>query len=304
MSPRQARRERREAERKAKKLALKKSRLAENQLSPTLNDLPDIQPRSNPELQDELPPKNSCDDAARDAGRDEIPSRPSQLATSSTEIRHNVIADRASLQAGLPLPPPGPAPSFQHRLARKEFGFVSQRRTAASRTNSKLSTGPRTEDGKLASSRNSTKHGLASGTLIIPGEDPTAFEMLLDDLLEEHQPASPTERLLIEEMAQSYRLTQRALRLENTCFTNEGVNEKQLALFLRYQTTHERRFYKALNCLLQIKKEAVRNHRGFVSQPSRSATPEIGFVSQADPPTPLPPQCVRLKADTYSVEAS
>jgi hypothetical protein len=66
---------------------------------------------------------------------------------------------------------------------------------------------PRTPEGKLASSRNSLKHGLACAQLIIPGEDPTAFDALLADLLDEHQPANPTEQLLVQEIAQSYWLT-------------------------------------------------------------------------------------------------
>ncbi|MGI8961030.1 MAG: hypothetical protein ACR2IV_14950 [Bryobacteraceae bacterium] len=139
------------------------------------------------------------------------------------------------------------------------------------------STGPRTLAGKLASSGNSLKHGLAAPRLIIPGEDRTAFEALLADLLDEHQPASPTEELLVHEIAQSWWLTQRALRFQNECFTAEGVDEKRLSLFLRYQTTHERAFHKALSALIRLKKDRA---RGFVSQSSAKARLEPGFVSQ------------------------
>ena len=150
-------------------------------------------------------------------------------------------------------------------------------RAEINRTNSQHSTGPRTPEGKLASSRNSFKHGLASAQLIIPGEDAVAFDALLTDLLAEHQPANPTEQLLVQEMAQSYWLTQRALRFQNQCFAPEGVNEKRLALFLRYQSTHERAFHKALNTLSRLKKDRA---RGFVSQEPAESGPEVGFVSQ------------------------
>jgi hypothetical protein len=150
-------------------------------------------------------------------------------------------------------------------------------RAETNRANSQNSTGPRTPEGKLASSRNSFKHGLASAQLIIPGEDPAAFDALLTDLLAEHQPANPTEQLLVLEMAQSYWLTQRAIRFQNQCFAPEGVNEKRLALFLRYQTTHERAFHKALNTMIRLKKDRA---RGFVSQELADSHPEIGFVSQ------------------------
>ena len=43
-------------------------------------------------------------------------------------------------------------------------------------------------------------------------------------------------------MAQSYWLEQRAIRLHNDCFTAEGIDERRLSLFLRYQTTYNRAF--------------------------------------------------------------
>jgi hypothetical protein len=153
-------------------------------------------------------------------------------------------------------------------------------RVEINRANAAHSSGPVTPAGKLASSRNSLKHGLASGTLIIPGEDQAAFEALLQNLLEDHQPASSTEEMLVHEMAQSWWLTQRALRLQNDCFTGSGIDEKRLALFLRYQTTHERAFHKALNTLIRLQKDRRKTRNGFVSQQRDSSDQEIGFVSQ------------------------
>ena len=292
MSPREARRERRVAERKAKKLDLKKARLAGTTPAPASSVDPDprIQPRWNPELEDEFPRE--------------------------VQIRYNAEADRHWLAAGLPLPTPNPhsesiLAQARERLAELEsaaptqaIGFVSQndppapanssKRAETNRQNAAHSTGPRSIQGKMASSRNSTKHGLASGTPIIPGEDPAAFDTLLTALTEEHQPATPTEELLIKEMAQSHWLTERAIRFQNECFTAEGVNEKQLALFLRYQTTHQRAFSKSLNTLRQLKKDrAPASERGFVSQPAlktpesqqfvRKIASESGFVSRSVP---------------------
>jgi len=313
MTPRQSRRERREAERKAKKLELKKSRQAsadscrgfenpqaavppspsrDSQMRPAANhplaavdnEFPEIQPRWNPELENEFP-------------REE-------------QIRNNAMADRIALEAGLPIPPPGPTPGpfsspeeiRAYYLAKRntangnghdrpasaamptspapELGFVSQKRAEANRANAQLSTGPRSAIGKLASSRNSTKHGLASGQLIIPGEDPTEFESLLTDLLNDRQPVGNAEELLVTEMAQSHWLAQRAIRLQNGCFTENGVDEKGLSLFLRYFTTHNRAFYKALAELQRLQKERQKAERGFVSQTATSTAPTHGFVSQ------------------------
>ncbi len=99
-------------------------------------------------------------------------------------------------------------------------------------------------------------------------------------LLDDHQPANETEALLIKEMAQSFWLTERAIRLQNDCFSENGVDEKRLALFLCYQTTHDRAFYKALNTLRQLQKDRRKSACGFVSQKATIATPNAGFVSQ------------------------
>jgi hypothetical protein len=72
--------------------------------------------------------------------------------------------------------------------------------------------------------------------------------------VDEPQPANTTEELLITEMAQSHWLAQRAIRLQNDCWGADGIDTKRLALFLRYQTTHQRAFHKALNVLIALQK--------------------------------------------------
>ena len=72
------------------------------------------------------------------------------------------------------------------------------------------STGPRTDSGKATSSRNAETHGLTSARFILPEEDRDAFTQLLENLLEEHSPASETERLLVLQIAQSFWQEQRS----------------------------------------------------------------------------------------------
>ena len=50
----------------------------------------------------------------------------------------------------------------------------------ANRRNAKHSTGPRSEEGKARSSMNALKHGLTAGDVILPNEDPQAFQARLD----------------------------------------------------------------------------------------------------------------------------
>lgn len=157
---------------------------------------------------------------------------------------------------------------------RSDGSAISAAQLAANRANAQHSTGPKTPEGKVSSSRNSLKHGLASGEMIIPGEDRAAFAALLHDLIGDHQPVGVTEEMLVQQMAQAYWLAQRAIRFQNDCFTENGLDEKRLSLFLRYQSTYDRAFHKALAGLLRLQKERRETGVGFVSQNPPCEAPE------------------------------
>src|SRR5690349_13049420 len=80
-------------------------------------------------------------------------------------------------------------------ISYKDIIMTSPARAAANAANAQLSTGPRTEEGKANSSRNSLKYGLASDqNFIVPGED-EEFEELHKSLIENLAPADPVEML-------------------------------------------------------------------------------------------------------------
>ncbi|MBV9296034.1 MAG: hypothetical protein JO145_10715 [Acidobacteriaceae bacterium] len=226
--------------------------------------------------------RREADRKAKKAARKAALNHPALPVSVEDEFSPELLAqaravrERIARRAGLS-PHPCPQPPAQNAAPPAE---ALRTRSEINRANAAHSTGPRSPEGKVTSSRNSLKHGLASGEIIISGEDPAAFDALLHDLLEEHHPANTTEEMLIHEMAQSYWLTQRALRLQNECFTADGIHEKRLALFLRYQTTHQRAFHKALNTLIGLQKSRLRQSRGFVSQHRTALDPQRGFVSQ------------------------
>ena len=99
--------------------------------------------------------------------------------------------------------------------------------------------GPRTQAGKAASSKNSFKHGLASGRILIEGEDPAAFEALVSDLEADYQPATETEALLVHDLAKFHWLADRAIRLQAVAFAASALPEMPASLnvLIRYQTT-------------------------------------------------------------------
>jgi hypothetical protein len=131
------------------------------------------------------------------------------------------------------------------------------------------STGPTSEEGKAVSSRNAVKHNLCSKKL--SGADLEEFNEVRAKLEEEWEPSSETERMLLEQMALSQWRMGRALEFELAVFDQESgfgrstgdrcrcaepestFDASALALVLRYRTTAERAFYKALTELQRLR---------------------------------------------------
>jgi hypothetical protein len=214
MSPRQARRERREAERKAKKAELRR---------------------------DNAPPPVE----AAPAEAVFVEAAPAEAAP---------VAATATPGAPVSFPPPAsPSP-----------------RVLANRANALLSTGPISESGKAAVSQNNFRHGLRGAFKVLPTESQEEFDTLLENLIAEHTPANPVEAALVEKMAQHFWLSQRALLLQETCFDLQGLvpetERNSLALYLRYQTTHDRAFHKCAAELRKLRDEIRKAELGFERQ--------------------------------------
>jgi hypothetical protein len=85
----------------------------------------------------------------------------------------------------------------------------------ANRENSLKSTGPRTPEGKLATSRNGISHGLSSaGDPVLPHEDRAAFKELLERYKSDFSPATGHEEFLVTEMVGARWRLERAGRIE------------------------------------------------------------------------------------------
>ena len=171
---------------------------------------------------------------------------------------------------------------------------------AANLTNSRLSTGPNTETGKQTAAANSLKHGLTSKRVVIPGEDPAAFEQLRAEMHADWKPATNQEAVLVEQIAQHAWRLERARRVETASFQafmpnlqatpkvvkggriemlptdpDEAMaaafhaNAKAFDNLRRYETAIERSYYKAIAELrkLQAERRQQQSHpTGSVSQ--------------------------------------
>jgi hypothetical protein len=148
---------------------------------------------------------------------------------------------------------------------------ATQAQIFANQENAQKSHGATSETGREASSKNRTSHGLCyhSGAFtLLADEDPEKFRQLAAALNAEHHPETETERIIVRHMVQHEWLRARALRFQQFYFTpgDSKISEKQFALFIRYETTHERGFFKCLRELQNLRKEARKVEIGFESQ--------------------------------------
>ena len=152
-----------------------------------------------------------------------------------------------------------------------------------------MQTGPRTAQGKAASSMNAMSHGLTSAKVVLPGENLADFQHLRHSLLKEHRPDTKTEKLLVEEMAQAHWRLDRVRRRQDQAFESDTLDQKLLALLLRYATTYERTFHKSLQALRKLQRERLAQSKPpFVSQKAEQAAFFAMMDAATAPPPPLP----------------
>jgi hypothetical protein len=176
----------------------------------------------------------------------------------------------------------------------------------ANRLNALKSTGPRTLHGKGASSMNALRTGIDADSHVIAGEDPAAFQSLVNDYFERFQPSAPEQRALVETLISNDWLMRRLRKLEAQLWTHQwnayekgghlnleapladvfqGIH-KTLARVQSRMNSAERNYHRALKHLQSLQPPAP------PPQPadSKPAPRPNGFVPQtgSDDPLPLP----------------
>ncbi len=156
----------------------------------------------------------------------------------------------------------------------------SLRKIQANRRNAQRSTGPKSQEGKTASSHNATRHGLSSDRLVVlPGESQQDLDALIQALNDEFEPATETERHYVERMIHARWKLLRAERLEAEAFewVLEGPEtlpsaDRRILRDLsdpsglinrveRYAASAERAYSKALKELLQYRAQTAKQEK-------------------------------------------
>src|SRR4051812_4954370 len=160
---------------------------------------------------------------------------------------------------------------------------TTEAQRAAARANGAKSNGPVTDEGKAKAAMNALRHGLSAvSTVVLNNEDREKFAALLDSYIDEYQPATQTERDLVQYMTASKWLLERCWTLEAATLdfslekmraevdsqmkTDQAVRSalafmrstdesSALAQLNRYAARHSREWHKAVDKLRAIQAE-------------------------------------------------
>jgi hypothetical protein len=106
---------------------------------------------------------------------------------------------------------------------------------AANRANAQKSTGPRTAEGKSASSLNALKHGADAASTILPGEDPALLDRLTADYYRRFAPDSAIEEFQVDTLIRADWERRRLRRIEANAYREllaEGENPEVIDIKL------------------------------------------------------------------------
>ena len=97
---------------------------------------------------------------------------------------------------------------------------ATKTKMTANRENARHSTGPRTPEGKARASLNATRHGLTGQVIVLPGEDLALYQTFCREYFEEWRPKGPTEKNLVQSMADNQWRIHRAHSYEFGVYAN------------------------------------------------------------------------------------
>ena len=164
----------------------------------------------------------------------------------------------------------------------------------ANQTNAQSSTGPRTPEGKAASSINATKHGFFSKHAVLLNElEHRQFESLRNSYVGQFNPTNIVEVALLDQLVLAAWNIERTNRLEAELANAEGIdpllsdaNAKTLDRIINYRMRAERTFHKChkeLRALTEPRPKSkqnepiaiVRNEPKYINT-STSPGPKVG----------------------------
>ena len=155
----------------------------------------------------------------------------------------------------------------------------------SNRRNAQHSTGPRTPEGKAASSMNALKSGIDAESNIIPGEDAAALTSLAERLYQDCQPQTVIESLLVDDIVRDTWLLTRLARIDAQILihtmedTNYPSPNGPAGKAFNNTSTTQSRLQRRINDTRRLRLQSIRE-----LQLIQAARPPL----QPSPPAPQP----------------
>ena len=128
--------------------------------------------------------------------------------------------------------------------------MASEKQVVANRNNALASTGPKTNDGKMAVRLNALRHGLSSQDALLPDEDPHELEELHQQVLVELQPQGAVEDHLVGRIVIMMWRLRRVERIETGIFAFNyySLVQERSVLDARGKSTLPPGYQARINC--------------------------------------------------------
>ena len=176
-------------------------------------------------------------------------------------------------------------------------GMATDKQIATNRENAKKSTGPRTDAGKAASSRNALFHGLTANEFFVLKEQEPLFEKYSSGLLADIRPEGALEMDVFIQLVHAGWTLHRCRLAEIESYNNSDIdgetlltweNEADLERIENYTRRSERAYHRALKELRALQTERAFRRSIEPSNVDRvEESPLIAFRSFLPKPKPL-----------------
>ena len=134
--------------------------------------------------------------------------------------------------------------------------MTSEKQVEANRRNAQASTGPRTEAGKATVSQNALKFAFTGKEVLLPGEDPTRLNQMIECFCQEHHADTQTRRVFCVKMAKSLYREEKIDARMALIRGEEGEDSPNLFKLEGYRKATVREFDKALKTLRELGKDS------------------------------------------------
>ena len=191
--------------------------------------------------------------------------------------------------------------------------MVTEAQIRANRLNCLKSTGPKTAVGKMISSRNSTRHGFYSTSVLLPDEDKEEFLRFARRLVSAYSPCGVLEEELVRsiietrwqlrranlvdsELFQIYAIYQGQSRGVGTAFAQDATQGNAFTKLTRYQSFLLRKLRLTERDLLELKEKS--SHACPIAPAEVLAASDVNVVKTVVVAAPETPTSGLIAEDT------